>query len=115
MPGFFRRDGKPGFVGMAGCCGSLYWGSVGLLNFSFSTTKLFCSHAVCVNVGALSVKMPPGFLPLGRCNIKLSFATVVKQFVLLISGHGSKCCSKIPSGLRRPLEAMQILSISVIL
>lgn len=43
--------------------------------------------------------------------IKLSFDTVVKQLVLPGSGHGSKCCSMLPSGaVFLPLDATQIAS-----
>lgn len=65
--------------------------------FSFiSTTKLFCSHALADRVGDLSMCIPPLFAPRGLCNIRLSLATVVRQFVLFGSGAVSSCCIVLP-------------------
>ena len=69
---------------------------LGLICFTLSsftsTTKLFCSHALADRVGDLSICTPPLFAPRGLCNIRLSLATVVRQFVLFGSGAVSSCC-----------------------
>lgn len=53
-------------------------------------SKLFSWNELDVTVGLLSSYTLPWLNPLALCSIRLSFATVVRQFVLPSTGHSSK-------------------------
>lgn len=80
-------------------------------SFGLLTNKLFCCHELADNVGDFSAKMPPLLYPRGRCIIKLSFVTVVKQLVLPGFGLSSKCCGSPRYAL--PLWATQTKSFTL--